>query len=252
MGKRLDNAIALYMEGIRDGRVREAVTKYTGDRYTQHSTGVADGVEGFVTFFEDFIERVQHRDIRVVRALEDGQYVFCQVSQDLNLGEARWVTTDLFDTDDDGKIIEHWDVIAPWTSDHQIDGPTEVTDLEATEPNKRAVSDFVQEVLIGRDHDRFEDYVAPALVQHELGVAQGVAGWRAHLEGEADGGGPIRYQRLFRSVGQGSFVVTYCEVDRQDTAYAVFDIFRLASGRIVERWSNAEPIPADTGNSGKF
>ena len=38
MGKRLENAMNLYMEGIRDGKVREAVTKYTGARYTQHST----------------------------------------------------------------------------------------------------------------------------------------------------------------------------------------------------------------------
>ena len=48
MGEKRDNAIGLYLEGIRDGRAREAVTRYTGDRYTQHSTGVRDGVEGFV------------------------------------------------------------------------------------------------------------------------------------------------------------------------------------------------------------
>ena len=52
MSKKIDNATALYMEGIRDGNVRSAVETYTGDRYTQHSTGVADGVEGFVEFFE--------------------------------------------------------------------------------------------------------------------------------------------------------------------------------------------------------
>jgi len=57
MSQRLENARNLYMEGIRDGKPREAVTKYTGDRYTQHSTGVRDGVEGFVEFFESFIAR---------------------------------------------------------------------------------------------------------------------------------------------------------------------------------------------------
>ena len=59
MSQKLENAKGLYLEGIRDGNVREAVTKYTGDRYTQHSTGVADGVEGFVTFFEPFIVSFQ-------------------------------------------------------------------------------------------------------------------------------------------------------------------------------------------------
>lgn len=55
MSAKLENAKALYMEGTGNGRVREAVTAYTGARYTQHSAGVADGVEGFVAFFEPFL-----------------------------------------------------------------------------------------------------------------------------------------------------------------------------------------------------
>jgi predicted SnoaL-like aldol condensation-catalyzing enzyme len=56
------------------------------------------------------------------------------VYQSLNDGEAEWVTTDFFDTDENDKIIEHWDVIskyAPKTpSGHtSIHGPTEITDL---------------------------------------------------------------------------------------------------------------------------
>lgn len=56
------------------------------------------------------------------------------VYQSLNDGEAEWVTSDFFDTDENDKIIEHWDVIskyAPKTpSGHtSIHGPTEITDL---------------------------------------------------------------------------------------------------------------------------
>ena len=98
------------------GDQREAVAQYTGDRYTQHSTGVSDGDEGFVEFFEPFIGRNPHRDIRVVRAIEDGRHVFVHAYQSLNHGETQWVTMDFFDTDDDDKIIEHWDVIAPYSS----------------------------------------------------------------------------------------------------------------------------------------
>jgi predicted SnoaL-like aldol condensation-catalyzing enzyme len=106
MSNRLDNAVNLYMEGIRDGKAKEAITKYSGARYTQHSTGVKDGVEGFVEFFEPFLARNPIRDIRVVRAIEDGQYVFLHVYQSLNDGEAEWVTADFFDTDENGKIVE--------------------------------------------------------------------------------------------------------------------------------------------------
>ena len=45
MARKLDHAKGLYLEGIRDGNPRDAVTRYTGSRYTQHSTGVRDGVD---------------------------------------------------------------------------------------------------------------------------------------------------------------------------------------------------------------
>jgi len=38
VGDRIGNVTGLYLEGIRDGSPRRAVTKYTGCRYTQHST----------------------------------------------------------------------------------------------------------------------------------------------------------------------------------------------------------------------
>mgnify|MGYP001797136225 CR=1 FL=1 len=50
-----ENALALYLEGIQNGNPREAVAAYTGARYTQHSTVVSDGVEGFIAFFAPFI-----------------------------------------------------------------------------------------------------------------------------------------------------------------------------------------------------
>jgi len=59
MNQKLKNAQSHYLEGIRDGNVREAVTQYTGDRYTQHSTGVNDGIESFVEFFSPLSKKIQ-------------------------------------------------------------------------------------------------------------------------------------------------------------------------------------------------
>ncbi|MEW8073557.1 MAG: nuclear transport factor 2 family protein, partial [Candidatus Thiodiazotropha sp.] len=94
MSKKIENAKGLYLEGIRDGNMQEALDKYTGERYTQHSTGVGDGKEGFIAFFGPFLERNPVRDIRVVRAIEDGRHVFIHVYQSLNNGEVKWVTAD--------------------------------------------------------------------------------------------------------------------------------------------------------------
>jgi len=53
---------------------------------------------------------------------------------------------------------------------------------------------------------------------------------------------------------QGNFAVSYSKSVMGDEAVAVFNIWRLAEGKIVEHWSNAETIgPRDAwGNSGKF
>ncbi|NQX92140.1 MAG: hypothetical protein HRT74_08485 [Flavobacteriales bacterium] len=113
MSQKVSNAKNLYLEGIRNGQVREAVTKYTEQRYTQYSTGVKDGVEGFVEFFNEFIQRNPKRDIQIIRSLVDRQYVFIPAYQNMNEGEAEWITTDFFDTDENNKIIEHWDIFQP-------------------------------------------------------------------------------------------------------------------------------------------
>mgnify|MGYP000577485430 CR=1 FL=1 len=181
MGIRLDNARALYLEAIRDGNAAEAIEKYSGSRYTQHSTPVKDGKEGFVEFFADFHRRNPVRDIQIVRSFEDGRYVFLHVVQTLNNGEFRYVTADIFDTDDDGKLIEHWDMIAEMVDEtvsghSQVDGPTEPTDLHKTEQNKRLVRNFLDDVLIAGKSDKLTDYVSSeTYTQHNPLVDDGIA-----------------------------------------------------------------------------
>ncbi len=35
--------------------------------------------------------------------------MFLHVYQDIDHGTAKWVTTDMFDTDANDKLVEHWD-----------------------------------------------------------------------------------------------------------------------------------------------
>ncbi len=258
MSAKIDNVTRLYLEGIRDGRPREAVTRYTGDRYTQHSTGVRDGVEGFVEFFEEFIARNPTRDIQIVRALEDGPNVFVHAYQSLNDGEAQWVTMDFFDTDAEDKIIEHWDVIAAYSdatpSGHtSVDGPAEVTDLEHTEANKALVRGLISDVLmLGGDPARIGDYISADLYrQHNADIADGPEEFRRLV---LDPRRPLVYDEIVLLVGQGNFVATLCRASSDGSPYAQADLFRVEAGRVVEHWDAAEPIgpPQEWVNSGKF
>ncbi|MEM9807467.1 MAG: hypothetical protein AAF959_19560 [Cyanobacteria bacterium P01_D01_bin.56] len=248
MNPKLENATNLYLEGIRDGNARQAVTKYTGQRYTQHSTGVKNGIEGFVEFFEPFLERCPVRDIRIIRSITDGQYVFLQAFQDINNGDAKWVTTDLFDTDQDDKIIEHWDVISAFESkagseNDQINGPTEIQNLEATDNNKGIIRNFMCDVMVLGKKEKLDFYV-----NHETFVIHG----SSDIVGLDESVGS--YNQVFKIIGQGNFVVAYSRVLQANQEIARFDIFRLQSGQIEELWVNQELVPPkhEWVNGGKF
>ena len=253
----LENAANLYMHGIRDGNPRDAVAAYTGARYIQHSTGVADGKEGFIAFFEPFLARNPVRDIRIIRSWQDGSHVFVQAFQSLNHGESEWLTTDFFDSDENGKIVEHWDVIAPVAPPNpsgrtQIDGPTAIKDLDKTDANKAHVRRFLDDCLIARRLDEAPRYLdANRFAQHNSAIGDGIDALIAHLD-TADH--PLTYQECFLMVGRGDFVATLNRARRGDQDFCQVDVFRLADGLIVEHWENSEPVPprAEWANSGKF
>ena len=253
MSQKLQNATNLYLEGIRDGHYEEAVTTYTGARYTQHSTGVRDGKEGFIEFFSQFVANNPERHIDIVRGWEDGQYVFLQAYQDI--GGTKWVTTDFFDTDENDKIIEHWDVISAFTGPGasgrtQVDGPTEITDLDKTEENKAIVREMIEHVLMeGGDASRIDEYIAEEYAQHNTEVPDG----REHFAALAqDPNRPLNYDEIVLLVGSGNFVATLCKANWDGSPLAQVDVFRLADGKVVEHWDNSEPVPENDVNGGKF
>ncbi|MEO0899505.1 MAG: nuclear transport factor 2 family protein [Bacteroidota bacterium] len=260
MGQKLENAKKLYLEGIRDGHYEEAVNAYTGARYTQHSTGVKDGKEGFIEFFSEFVARNPKRDIQIVRGWEDGEYVFVQAYQNINEGEAEWVTTDFFHTDENDKIIEHWDVITKFhpstPSGHtSVDGPTEVVDLDKTEENKALVRNLIEQALMpGGDPTRLGEFISEeTYIQHNPEVADG---FEHFYKLATMPNPPLTYSEIVLLVGQGNFVATLSKANWNDGKlnqdYAQVDIFRVENGKVVEHWDNVEPVPEVNVNGGKF
>ena len=254
MGQRLDNARALYIEAIGEGNYVEAINSYAGARYTQHSTPVKDGKEGFIEFFADFTERNPIRDIEIIRAFEDGPWVFLHVVQTLNGGEFRYVTADIFDTDDDAKLIEHWDIIdeisdTTASGRSQVDGPIEISDFDQTEANKQLVTRFVNEVLVAADYGRLSEFVDEDIAQHNPEIADGIAALGAYMAESA-----MRYIDVHNVVGSGNFVAVLAESEFDGKRHAVIDLCRVEAAKIIEHWDVIEEItPEHTWvNSGKF
>ncbi len=255
MGQGLDNVNKIYIDGIAGGDIRNCVLECTGHRYTQHSTGVADGVEGFLEFFEPFVERNPKRDMQIKRIFEDGPWVFCSAYQSLNDGAAQWVTMDMFFTDPDGLILEHWDTIAPYeentaSGEDMVGGTTQVDTSANTQTSKTVVREYTKQIRQEGDLSKLDQFVAKDLVQHAGPIAAGREGLAAWLASDAAGA----YEMLFNIMGQGDMVVTYGKRHAGGKDIAVFDLYRVADGKIAEHWMNEEEIgPRETwGNSGKF
>ena len=256
MSQKLENAKNLYLEGIRDGRM-DVVHQYSGDRYTQHSTGVADGTQGFKDFFKGFLERTKDRDIRVIRAIEDGSFVFVHVYQDIDNGSAKWITTDMFDTDENDKLVEHWDVIAAYREPSENMGGTdmvlgdfELKDLDKTEENKALIRSFFVDIFQNGNHDKVADYISTKeYINRNPHVPNGIDAVKLFLATQ-----DFNYDFIFKVIGQGNHVVSYSKATLDGKEIAVFDIFRIENGKIVEHWDNMEPIPprSEWANTGKF
>ncbi|MEM6388718.1 MAG: nuclear transport factor 2 family protein [Pseudomonadota bacterium] len=256
MGTGLENVHKIYLEGIAQGDARRAVTEYTGHRYTQHSTGVGDGVEGFLSFFEPFLERNPDRDITIRRSFQDGPWVFCSAYQNLGSGAAEWVTMDMFFTDAEGLILEHWDVIAPYVAKtasgvDMVTGPSGPSGgTQDTEANKSLVREYTKQVRQEGDIGKIDRFVAADLTQHRPEIAAGRDGLRAHLATEAEG----QFEMLFHLMGDGDLVLTYAKRHANSADIAAFDLYRVQDGMIAEHWGIEEAIgPHESwGNSGKF
>jgi len=102
-------AIAFYKLAY-EGSPKKAVALYVGKEYIQHNPDVANGVEGFVAYFDRMKKEYPNKSIEFVRCIAEGNLVALHTHQ-IWPGNDAYVTMDFFRFDSDGKICEHWDAI---------------------------------------------------------------------------------------------------------------------------------------------
>jgi predicted SnoaL-like aldol condensation-catalyzing enzyme len=90
----------------------EAASRHFGGRYVQHNPNAADGPAGFKGFVQFLKDKFPQSRSEVKRAFAEGDYVIVHVHAVREPGTRGNAIVDIFRLDN-GKIVEHWDVVQP-------------------------------------------------------------------------------------------------------------------------------------------
>ena len=239
----------------------ETARELLDENYIQHNLAYGTGEEAFIGSVEYLASAEAPTTVENIRAFEDGDYVFLQTVYNF-AGAGEQVAFDIFRFDEDGEVAEHWDNLAtlatdPNPSGHtQIDGTTEITDLDKTEDNRELVENFLYDVMQGNNPDKTADYFeGDTYIQHNTAIADGVSGLNEALTALAEQGIQMIYDETHMVLAQGNYVLAVSEGTYGGAPTSYYDLWRVENGKIAEHWDVMETIADEStwqNQNGKF
>ena len=98
----------------------QAAERYLGKTYTQHSPTAPDGPEVFPTLIGGLFEQAPDASFHLKRVIAEDDLVVLHYNLQMFAGDLGQAVVDIFRVED-GRIVEHWDVMQPVPADTNND-----------------------------------------------------------------------------------------------------------------------------------
>jgi predicted SnoaL-like aldol condensation-catalyzing enzyme len=220
--------------------------KYFNEDYIQHNPALRNGRTELTQFKKANIPLATSE---VLFSIADRDLVFF-VERVTGLMPEPLCFFDIYRMDE-GKIVEHWDAYSriegPNPSGRTMfDGTKDIGDPAATEETRAVVTRLISNVFILDHLDRLGRYVADDVKQFSPSIGDGLDALTKHFLQSQWFSGHVSYRSLRKVIAEGQVAVTASDAVIGEEPYAIFDLWRVEDGKVVEHTSLRQRVEKAT------
>ena len=224
------------------------IKKMVHENYIQHNPKVPSGRAAFVSMIPKLKEHGSK--IENIRMLEDGQHIIMHHKwiNATPFGFNQAAAFHIIRFDNDGLIVEHWNVMEgiglPNISGRSLfNGDTEVKDLQNTESNKSKITELFNTLInenVEGIIEKIPQFFHTEFHEHNAVLNDGVKNLIKTIK---EGVFFPSYKKQHIVFGEGNFVLSISEGILSEKNTALYDLFKLEEGKIVAHWNIYQDIP---------